>query len=83
MPERPPPMQRKVDMRRVIDLLKLSLSKLKSLFKKSSKRNQQTTSRHFPVFHTSYGEQMKVAKKRRKRNRRNEIAKESRRRNRG
>ncbi len=83
MPERPPPMQRKVDMRRVIDLSKLSLGKLKSLFKKSGKKGRKAISRHIAVCHTIYGEQMRDAEKRKKRNRRNEIAKESRRRNRG
>ncbi len=83
MPDRPPPMQRKVDMRKVIDLSKLSLGKLKSLFKKSGKRGQKVISRHIAVCHTVYGEQMRDAKKRKKRNRRNEIAKISRRGNRG
>ncbi len=69
-------------MRRVIDFSKLSLGKLKSLFKKLGKRDRKAISRHIAVCHTIYGEQMRDAKKRRKRNRRNEIAKESRRRNR-
>ncbi len=82
MPERPPPMQKKIDMRKVIDLSKLSLGKLKSLFKKSGKRDRKAISRHIAVCHTVYGEQMRDAKKRKKRNRRNEIAELSRRRNR-
>ncbi len=45
MPDRPPPMQRKIDMRKVIDLSKLSLGKLKSLFKKSGKKGRKAISR--------------------------------------
>lgn len=82
MPDRPPPMQRKVDMRKVIDLSKLSLNKLKSLFRKSGKWDRTVISRHIAVCHTAYGEQMMDAKKRRISRRRNEIAKLSRRRNR-
>ena len=82
MPERPPPMQHKVDMKKVIDLSKLSLDKLKSLFKKSDKNARKVISRHIAVCHTAYGKQMKMTKQRRKRNRYNEIAKEARRKNR-
>ena len=79
---KPDLMRQKVDMRKVIDLSKLSLGKLKSLFKKSGKRGRKAISRHIAVCHTVYGEQMMFAKKRRISRRRNEIAKESRRINR-
>lgn len=76
-------MRQKIDMRKVIDLSELGLNKLKSLFKKSGKWDRNVISRHIAVCHTAYGEQMMDAKKRRISRRRNEIAKISRRRNRG
>ena len=82
MPDRPPPMQRKIDMRKVIDLSKLSLDKIKSLFKKSGKKDRKAISGHIHWRHTEHSEQMMKAKKRRISRRRNEIAKEPRRRNR-
>ena len=82
MPDRPPPMQRKIDMRKVIDLSKLSLDKIKSLFKKSGKRDRKIVLGHIHWRHTEYSEQMRDAKKRRISRRRNEIAKMSRRMNR-
>lgn len=79
---KPDLMRQKVDMRKVIDLSELGIKKLKSLFKKSGKWGRKAISRHIAFCHTAYGEQMMEAKKRKKKNRRNGIAKESRRRNR-
>ena len=79
---KPDLMRQKVDMRKVIDLSELGLKKLKSLFKKSGKWGRKAISRHIAICHIAYGENMKDTKKRKKRNRRNEIAKESRRINR-
>lgn len=83
MPDRQPDLMRqKVDMRKVIDLSKLSLGKIKSIFKRASKKDRKVMLGHIHFRHTSYGEQMMDAKKKKISRRRNEIAKESRRRNR-
>lgn len=84
MPERPPPMQRKVDMRKVIDLLKLILGKFKSLFKKEQYKViiSQDIKRDIKRDRYRFGIQMSAAKRKKRNRRRNEIARESRRRNR-
>lgn len=83
MPDRKPDLMRhKVSIRKTIDLATFSLGKLKSLFKKSDKKDRKVISGHIHYRHTLHGEQMVFAKKRRISRRRNEIAKISRRGNR-
>ncbi len=71
----------KVKLRKAIDLSKLSMQKLKVLFKKLKGESKKTVS-HYVHIRRSEHAGMITAQKRKKRNRRrNEIAKESRKEN--
>ncbi len=84
MPDRQPDlMQRKVETKKVIDLSKLNVKKLTGLFKIfKGKDDRKAIWGNIHFRHTTHQEMLHKANHRQKRRRRNEMAKESRRRNR-
>ena len=85
MPDRQPDlMQRKVNMRKVIDLAKMSIKNLrKFLSSPEHKRNRALLKRMVGSRHYAWGSKMSALKKKKRNWRRNKMAKESRRSNRG
>ncbi len=84
MPDRQPDlMQRKVEAKKVIDLSKLNVKKLTSLFKVfKGKKDQASIRKHIHFRHTQHNEMLCRHKALKKRKVRNAMAKESRRVNR-